>query len=154
MGRGARRGSGCAGACVSDRGRIRVRAVGVHSPVVAAGDVIDEGLENAALAFFDAVSKCDDVNRDVVLLQAFGEADHEFLVGSLAFERRGDEDDNTLTEVLVGSVFEGKKGLFDGVGDVSDATELLLCGVDCAEDGAELLSICYENFWSRERNSG
>ena len=69
-------------------------------------------------------------------------------------KRRGDEDDNTLTEVLVGSVFEGEEGLFDGVGDVGDATELLLCGVDCAEDGAELLGICYEDFWSGERSSG
>jgi len=78
--------------------------------VVGRGSVLDKGAEDALAALaclLDAVSKGDDVERDVVLLEFFGEADERALgVGRGVVERGADKDDDALAEVFVLSVLE------------------------------------------------
>ena len=120
------------------------------SRVVTAGSVVDKGLEHAALALFDAVSKGDEVDGDIVLLELLGQADHGLFVGPLALERRGDKDDDTLTKVLVLSVLECELGYGDGSGNIGSATNLACGGMECLENLTNVLGVCYEDLWATQ----
>jgi len=68
--------------------------------------------------FLDAVSVTHDIDRNIVLLELLRELHHRLLVCSLAIERRGDENNDALAEVLVLTVLESKLGNGNGSRDV------------------------------------
>ena len=100
----------------------------------------------------DAITKCDQVERDVVLLEFLGETDQSALgVRGGIFKRGTDENDHALAEVLILPVLERE-----------------LCNCDCGRDGGgapevrgrvvhgskyltDLLGVCDEHLWTDYR---
>lgn len=92
--------------------------------VVVLGDVLDKCAENGGILVLCGLAERDNVHRDAVLLELLREADHALLISSLVYQRRADEDDDALPQVLVLSVLEGKLCDGDGGGGVGGAADL------------------------------
>lgn len=104
----------------------------------------------AALAgLLDAVAECDQVERDVVLLEFLGETDQGALcVWGRVLERRADEDDDALAEVLVLPVLERELRDCDRGRDRGGAPEVGGGVVHGGEDLADLFGVCDEHLWT------
>jgi hypothetical protein len=102
-----------------------------------------------------AVSKRDDVERDVVLLEFLGEADERALgVGRGVLERGADEDDDALAEGLILPVLERELRDRDGGRDRGGAAEVGGRLVHGCEDLAELLCVRDEHLGAGRRTVG
>lgn len=106
--------------------------------------MLDERAEYIALALLDGIPEDNEVDGDVVLLDAFGQTGHELLVRGLTLEGRRDKDDDALPQVGVRPVLECEEGFLNGVWEVDRAAELLLGGADGVQYRTDVLGICYK----------
>lgn len=116
--------------------------------VFTAGRTTDKSLQQIALALLDPVSEADHIDRNIILFEFLRETSEMLVVRRDAVERRSQEDDDALAQVLVLPVLQRKLGNVKGGGKFSRADDLALSLVHGGYDLPKLSCVCDKNFAS------
>ena len=135
------------------KGRILVETLERNSRIITAGCILNECLEHTLFTLFNAISETHNVNGHVVFLEFLRQFDHVLLIRTGALQWRSDEDDYSLSQILVLAMLEGELRHGDSCWNVYRARYLLSSGVRRLDDLTELFGVCDQDFWTADVTS-